>query len=48
LLAAARRQPVDMIPLSPLVGYAAHHHCGSETAQNMLRLKKFYDYDPYE
>lgn len=47
LLAAARRQPVDMIPLAPRVGYAAHYHCGSETPQNMLRLKQFYNYDPF-
>jgi len=47
LLAAARRQPVDLIPLAPRVGYAAHYHCGSETPQNMLRLKKIYDYDPF-
>ena len=36
-----------MIPLAPRVGYAAHYHCGSETPQNMLRLKKVYDYDPF-
>ena len=47
LLAAAKREPVDMIPLSPRLGYAAHYHCGSETPQNMLRLKKIYDYDPF-
>jgi uroporphyrinogen-III decarboxylase len=47
LLAGARREPVDMIPLSPRVGYAARYHCGSETPQNMLRLKQKYDYDPF-
>lgn len=47
LLAASRRQPVDMIPVCPRVGYAAHYHCGSETPQNILRLKQFYDYDPF-
>ena len=47
LLAAARRQPVDLIPLAPRVGHAAHYHCGSQTPQNMLRLKKIYDYDPF-
>ena len=47
LMAAARRQPVDMIPLSPRVGHAAHYHCGTETMQNTLRLKTAYDYDPF-
>ena len=47
IMAAARRQPVDMIPVSPRVGHAAHYHCGTETMQNTLRLKKFYDYDPF-
>jgi uroporphyrinogen-III decarboxylase len=47
LLAAARGEAVDMIPLSPRVGYAARHHCGSESPQNMLRLKSIYDYDPF-
>jgi hypothetical protein len=47
LLAASRRQPVDVIPISPRVGYAVHYHCGSETPQNILRLKQFYDYDPF-
>lgn len=46
-MAAARRQPVDMIPLSPRVGHAAHYHCGTETMQNTLRLKTIYDYDPF-
>jgi hypothetical protein len=36
-----------MIPVAPRVGYAAHYHCGSETPQNLLRLKQFYDYDPF-
>jgi len=47
LLAAARQAPVDMIPFAPRVGHAAHSHCGSESAPNMLRLKKIYDYDPF-
>ena len=47
LLAAAKRQPVDMIPVSPRVGFAAHYHCGSESLQNTLRLKDHYDYDPF-
>lgn len=47
LLAAARREPVDMIPLSPRVGYAVRYHCGSETLPAMLRLKEHYDYDPF-
>ena len=47
LLAASRHQPVDRIPLSPRVGYAAHHHCGSASPQNLLRLKDVYDYDPF-
>ena len=47
LLSASKRQPVDIIPLSPRVGYAAHYHCGSASAQNILRLKKTYDYDPF-
>lgn len=46
LLAAIKREPVDMIPLSPRLGYVAHHHCGSESAQNILRLKDVYDFDP--
>ncbi len=47
LLAAARHEPVDMVPLAPRVGHAAHTHCGSESPSNMLRLKKIYDYDPF-
>ena len=47
LLAAAKGEPVDMTPVSPRVGYAAQYHCGSETPQNLLRLKKHYDYDPF-
>ena len=47
LLAASRQQPVDLIPLSPRVGYAAYYHCGSASAQNILRLKEVYDFDPF-
>ena len=48
LMAAARRQPYDRIPVSPRIGHAAHYHCGTETMQNTLRLKKqFYDQDPF-
>ena len=47
LIAAARQEPVDMIPLAPRVGHAAHTHYGSESPPNMLRLKKIYDYDPF-
>ena len=47
LMSASRHQPVDIIPLSPRVGHAAHHHCGSASPQNMLRLKSVYDYDPF-
>ena len=47
LLAASRHQPVDIIPVSPDLGHAAHYHCGSASPQNILRLKKIYDFDPF-
>jgi hypothetical protein len=47
LIAVSKKQPVDMIPLSPRVGYAAHYHCGTASDPNLLRLKKTYDYDPF-
>lgn len=47
LMAAARRQPYDMIPISPRVGYAALHHYGTKSEQSLLRLKSLYDYDPF-
>ncbi|NQT26412.1 hypothetical protein HQ585_13750 [candidate division KSB1 bacterium] len=47
LLAASKQQPVDIIPVSPRLGYAAHYHCGSASPQNILRLKKTYDFDPF-
>ena len=47
LLAVSRQQPVDMIPVSPRLGYAAHYHVGTESPQNILRLKKIYDFDPF-
>lgn len=47
LLAACRRLPVDTIPISPRLGHAVHHHCGSYSPANILRLKKIYDFDPF-
>ena len=47
LLAASRQQPVDMIPASPRLGHAVRYHCGSDSPQNILRLKKKYDFDPF-
>ena len=47
LLAASRQQPVDIIPVSPRLGHAAHYYCGSDSPQNILRLKKTYDFDPF-
>ena len=41
LMAAARRQPYDMIPISPRVGYAALHHVPIQGLSEMVydRLK---------
>lgn len=47
LLAASRQQPVDIIPVCPRLGHAVHYHCGSASPQNILRLKKTYDFDPF-
>lgn len=47
LLAASRQQPVDKIPVSPRLGHAVRYQCGSESPQNILRLKKTYDFDPF-
>ncbi len=47
LLAAARRQEVDCIPISPRLGVALSNHCGTGTNAARLRLKSIYDYDPH-
>ena len=47
LLAAARREPVDTIPIAPRLGYAATVHVGSPSNANAIRLRQIYDYDPF-
>ena len=47
LMAAARRQPVDTIPISPRLGHACICHFGNDSYANNLRLKQIYDYDPF-
>ena len=47
LIAAARRQEVDTIPISPRLGVALSMHCGNNSNLGRLRLKRVYDYDPH-
>ena len=47
LIAAARRQDVDAIPISPRLGVAVTMRFGSNTNIGRLRLKRVYDYDPH-
>jgi hypothetical protein len=47
LLAAARREEVDTIPVSPRLGVAVTMHCGTSSNLARLRLKRVYDYDPH-
>ena len=47
LLAAARREPVDTIPISPRLGYVTTHYFGNSSNAAALRLKEIYDYDPH-
>ena len=47
ILAAARHEPVDTIPISPRLGYAAMHHVGNPSSPNAIRLRQIYDYDPF-
>lgn len=46
-IAAARREKVDTIPVSPRLGYASTLHFGSNDMFAHLRLKNVYDYDPH-
>ncbi len=46
LIAAARGQPVDAIPVSPRLGFATTVRCGENTAFAQLRLRRqYYDFD---
>ncbi len=47
LLAAARRQPIDTIPVSPRLGHVMDLHYGNRSNAAALRLKEIYDYDPH-
>lgn len=46
MLAAARRQDIDTIPITPRTAYAAKLHFGDNDLFADLRLKTVYDYDP--
>ena len=47
LIAAARREQVDTIPVSPRLGYASKIHFGESDVFADLRLKQVYDFDPH-
>ncbi|MBT3273546.1 MAG: hypothetical protein HN368_10340 [Spirochaetales bacterium] len=46
LLAAARREEVDTIPIAPRLGFASTIHFGQNDIIAHLRLKSVYDFDP--
>jgi len=47
ILAAAKHEPVDTVPISPRLGFVMDYYCGHRSLAAALHLKEIYDYDPH-